>query len=295
LYDVILQVANLIAPSPSCLNMASRYALNVTPRPRTTRRLVRGLSAVLAAVVLLSPAIALPDGSPFPPCEAGAPSPYPPFGDPPNVRTWRARDLPPGWTPPGCIRWAAQHFTLLTALSGRFHFEGEADDLLARFGSISAWRGIQYWSVNDGRFLTFITDSAAVVASDRAQRRADFAIEEMAPGVDLYFVQKDNRSSGEVTYRMRVEENARDHFVITIENVSTIWFVVLPVFGPGDVKATYAVERLGPGDWGYYSLSGVKEGGSALTGNEASYINRANALYHHVAGLPNDHTTRRVP
>jgi hypothetical protein len=195
-----------------------------------------------------------------------------------------------------CIRWAAQHFTLLTALAGKFHFEGDADTLLARFGDISAWRGIQYWSVSDSRFLTLITDSAAVAASDGAHRRADFSIGEMKSGVDLYFVQKDNRSSGEVTYRMRVEESASNRFVIAIENVSTIWFLILPVFGPGDVKATYVVERLEPTDWGYYSLSGVKEGSSALTaGNEASYINRANAVYHHVTGLPNDHTTRRVP
>jgi hypothetical protein len=47
------------------------------------------------------------------------------------------------------------------------------------------------------------------------------------------------------------------------------------------------LQQAGPGVWGYYSLAATKVGASALTGgHEASFINRAAALYEHFAGLP---------
>ena len=70
----------------------------------------------------------------------------------------------------------------------------------------------------------------------------------------LYFQQQDNRSTSTVTYRMRLEDAGADRFVVTIENVSTMW-LILPILGPGDIRVTYIVQNIGPGRWGYYRAS----------------------------------------
>jgi len=91
----------------------------------------------------------------------------------------------------------------LTVVAGSFRFSGSADDLLGRFAAISSWRGIQYWSITDGSWETLITDSTAV--GDRpAKRRPDFTVAELKRKGPL-FVQRDNRSPANVTYRMRVD------------------------------------------------------------------------------------------
>ena len=45
-------------------------------------------------------------------------------------------------------------------------------------------------------------------------QRPDFQVAEMAGGVDLYFAQNDNRSTGDVVYRMRVREIDPDQLVV---------------------------------------------------------------------------------
>jgi hypothetical protein len=272
-----------------------RPSRSLCQQRRIARRILAWAGVVLVGL-LLGPGIALSDSGPTPPCDAAVSAPYPPFGNPPNVRAWNARDLPRAWNSPQCARWATQRFTLLTALSAKFDFEGDADQLLARFAAISAWRGMKYWSAGDGKFLTLITDSAAVDSSDAERRRPDFSKDEMKPGKDLYFVQDDNRSSGDVTYRMRVIEKERDRLVVTIENVSTVWVVLLPVFEPGDIRTVYIFQKLGEGSWGYYSLLAAKDGGlGIIEGHEDSFISRATGFFHYLVGLPDDHDTRPSP
>jgi hypothetical protein len=251
--------------------------------------------AWLALSVLLWPAIAVADGGPLPPCTAGGPPPYPIFGNPPYVRNWSEGDLPAGWTPPACVAWASQHFTLLTALAASFPFEGQADELLMRFGAMSAWRGTRYWSITDHRWETLITDSAAVEASDRERHRADFSLAEMKAGQDLYFVQQDNRSSGAVTYRMRIDDAGPDRIAVTMENVSPVSLFLFTLFEPGDIEATYIAQRLSPTSWGYYSLSAARENGLMPGSKPASNVNRAAAIYRHIAGVPDDQNPPLAP
>jgi len=182
----------------------------------------------------------------------------------------------------------------LTAVAGSFRFSGSADDLLGRFAAISSWRGIQYWSISDGSWETLITDSAAVGDESGDNRRPDFTVSELKTGNDLYFVQRDNRSSGDVVYRMNVVESGLDHFTIDIENVSSVWLFVVPIYAPGDLVSTYFIERRSPTLWGYYSLWGVRSGGVGRD-QEASYVNRALAIYWHVAGMTPDQRAAPSP
>ena len=249
---------------------------------------VRWLGALLASLILVWAAAAHSQSGPIAPCRADGSAPYPAFADLPNARSWRAGDIGVGWAPGRCIGWASQRFTVLTALAGRFRFDGGVDDLLARFGALSAWRGIRYWSVTDGRWDTLITDAAALDSPNHRRRRADFTLPELKSGAHLYFLQKDNRSSDAVIYRMRVTAVEPDRLVVMVENVTAVSVFIFTIFDPGDLESTYIFEKLAPTSWGYYSLSGVRESAAAIGNHEASYVNRAVAIYRHLVGIPGD-------
>jgi hypothetical protein len=184
------------------------------------------------------------------------------------------------------VAWASQRFTVLTALAGSFRFAGTADDLLLRFGALSAWRGIQYWSVTDGRWDTLIADATALEGSSPARRRSDFTLRELKSGANLYFLQRDNRSADAVIYRMRVEAIDTDRLIVSVENVSAVSVFIFTAFDAGDLKSTYVFERLSSAVWGYYSLSGAREGLALIGNHDSSYLNRALAIYRHLAGIP---------
>lgn len=246
------------------------------------------LAAVLAALVMVRAPEARSEIGPVVPCGAAAEAAYPDFADPPNARNWHARDLAGAWTPPDCVGWGDPRFTLLTALAGRFHFDGTVEELLAKFGAQSAWRGIRYWSTTDRRWEVLIEDAAALEAADPERRRPDFALPELESGKELLFLQADNRSSGPVVYRMRILDIEPDHLVVAIENVSTVWLFIFPIYNPGDLQSTYIIRNIASGIWGYYSLTGARERSVLTRGNDASYLNRAAAIYRHLIGVPGD-------
>ena len=248
----------------------------------------RGRAILLTLASLLAwSGTATASPPPEPPCAPGEVAPIPDFGLPPNISTWTQGDLPADWRPEPCIGWASRGFTLLTALSARFTFAGSTDDLLARFGALASWRGIQYWSVSDHRWQTLINNSSALAKPDASRRRADFTARELKQGGDFYLLQRDNRSSNAVVFRMGIDRVDAQGFVLTIENLTAVKAFYLPVFAPGDLVATYSVRRLAPSQWGFYSLTGVR-GGGLLGGRiqPASHINRAAAVFRHIAGLP---------
>src|SRR5438067_854863 len=157
--------------------------------PNRARRLSPPLVMFVFSVALFSSQAAGAADGPVAPCEPDALNSIPAFGDPPNARDWHPRDIATTWSPPACMAWAAQRLTVLTALAGSFAFNGTANGLLIRFGAISAWRGIQYWSVTDRRWDILIADATALDSSDPRSRRVDFTLSELKSGAPLYFAQ----------------------------------------------------------------------------------------------------------
>ena len=77
--------------------------------------------------------------------------------------------------------------------------------------------------------------------------------------------------------------------MLETENVTAVRVLAMAIFGPGDLRTLYFFERSSPDAWGYYSLAGVDPVSTlAIQGREASYVNRAVAIFRHVAGLPTD-------
>jgi hypothetical protein len=220
------------------------------------------------------------DVAPRVPCNREEPTPaYAPVGEP-NVQTWK--DL--AWQAPLCLPWPKERLRFVVALAGSFRHNGNVSNLLARFGAISSMRGLPYWSVTEHAWRVLITDASSLEGPEASRRRPDFKPQEMRPGTALYFEEQDNRS-GLVVYRMNVLEAADHRLVITTENASPVRAYGLTLFPPGTLRAAYFLQRLDSDSWTFYGLSTTGRQASGLASmSEASYINRARALYRHFAG-----------
>lgn len=84
---------------------------------------------------------------------------------------------------------------------------------------------------------------------------------------------------------MQVLENGPDRVTVAVENVTSVRFLLVPLFAPGDVRCTSYFERLSPEVWGYYGRWGIRAG-AQTSGHEAWSVNRALAFYRHIAGIP---------
>jgi hypothetical protein len=55
------------------------------------------------------------------------------------------------------------------------------------------------------------------------------------------------------------------------------------LFAPGDVQSVITLEPLAPGQWGYRSVTGIRQVGlGGVERYRASYVNRAVAMYEHL-------------
>jgi hypothetical protein len=131
-------------------------------------------------------------------------------------------------------------------------------------------------------------DAYALTGSQLGQRREDFTPHEMSEGQIVYFEQTDNLS-GKAIYRMHIAVASPDRIVIDVENVSTIRYLFIPLFHPGELQSIYFLDRESENVWRYYSI--VRTGMNAnrmITGNESSAVNRAVAFYRYFVGIPTD-------
>jgi hypothetical protein len=141
--------------------------------------------------------------------------------------------------------------------------------------------------VTDKAWRELITDAAALAGPDSRSRRPDFSPAELKPGATVFFEQKEGRSSGPVVYRLHVLEARSERLVIGTENVTPVRAFLVTLFPPGTLRATYLLERRGPGVWTFYGISSTTTEASDLASvSPPSYVNRAAALYRHFAGLP---------
>jgi len=242
---------------------------------------------LLAVALMLMGSVARAEDLPRPPCLASPPEPgYATAGDTPNIRVWNRREQTAPWSPPACTGWTAKGAGVLVAVAGSFS-GGSGDDLLKRFASISRLQGLRYWSVTESGWRTLITHATALDGPDLEHPRQDFSLAEMKRGAELYFAQSDNRTSADIVYRMQVKQAGPSRLVIAIDNVTEVRRFLVPLFEPNDLQSVHYLERTAQGRWSYYGLAWAGETlSSQLLVPEASYVNRALALYSHFSGSP---------
>jgi hypothetical protein len=267
-------------------HLLARRAYRVRPLTAGILRIAIGAIAC-ASLMLASGAQAV---GPQLPCAITSAPAYPSPGSAPTIVIWPGKALEQdSWHPPNCTGWPADSRSkLVVTLTGSFRFDGPMSALLARVGTISALRSIQYWSTTEKRWGPLSNDASALTGPDSKSRRPDFSASELVKGADLYYWEDDART-GQAIYRLRVSESASERFVISSDNVTPIrrfWFTL---FKPGALQSVLTIEHIAPGVFGVFVLSRSGEGASALTaGHESSYVNRANALYRQLAGIKTD-------
>lgn len=225
---------------------------------------------------------------PQPPCGTDPIPPTPGLDASATVKSWSKTDFASDWRPPACTGWSALGFATLVTIAARFRTTSQAEGLLRHMGAITELAGVRYWSTKNKQWQTLIVDAYALTGPQTGQRRANFAPEEMKKGKIFYFEQVDNLS-GKVTYRMQVVEASAGRVVVEVENVSTVHYLFLTLFHPGELQSVYFLDRESENVWRYYSI--VRIGVHAnriVSGNESSAVNRAVAFYRHFVGIPTD-------
>ena len=245
------------------------------------------VSLVLLAILFYQP-ISHAQIGPQPPCGGEPIPPYPNLYDSAVVKAWHKSELGDNWKPPACTDSGSAGFATLVTVAARFRYTLDAKDLLRRIGAISQFAGMRYWSTTHKQWKVLILEAHALTGMQPGQRREDFSPDEMNEGKVFYFEQEDNLS-GKGIYRMRIAAASTNRLVIDIENVSTIHYLLVPIFRPGEVQSMYFLDRESQDVWRFYSI--VRTGTTSnrlLTGNESSAINRAVALYRYLVGIPTD-------
>jgi len=234
--------------------------------------------------VLCQAAWAQAQSVPQPPCGS---DPFPQFPDlagSPVVKVWNQLD----WIPPACVGWAATPPSTLVVTVGRFRNPAGVEALRRRIGAVSQMSGMLYWSTTKQQWQPQIVNAYALAGPSSEEPRKDFGPDEIVEELSFYVLQEDNLL-GKLVYRIRIANASAGRLVITSENSSTVRYLGLPIFAPGDLRSICFLDRESAGIWRYYGIARMGKQVSLLAaGHDASLINRAVASYRYLAGIPGD-------
>jgi hypothetical protein len=221
---------------------------------------------------------------PQPPCGSEPVPSFPDVDSAPATIVWDRFD----WTPPSCTGWAASGSASLVAVAGRFRHTTGVEGLRRRIGAVSGLTGLLYWSTTNRRWQPLVVDAYAVSAPSGDERRKDFSLDEVVEGRSLYLHQEDNLF-GKATYRIQIVSASAGRLVFATANSSAVQSFGITLFAAGEIQSICFLERESKDVWRYYSLARIGPQASLLlSGHQASLINRAVALYRHLAGIPAD-------
>jgi len=252
---------------------------------------------VVLTAALIS-AVALSVGKkPIAPCGAEPYPNYPAVDAQPVVTTWTSDELGEGWSPPACTAWQSGFATNVVALAGHFHDSRTVEAVLAQIGAISSLKNVRYWSVTDKRWNGLFSRATALESPDPRKPRDDFTAAEIRPAQDLYFLAADNRSREDVVWRLRIREVESGRIIVETANITPLRWFFLPYVATGNMQTSYFLEHEPDDSWQLYSLTRVLYTSPVLAYfvPQASYINRAVALYRHFAGIPTDRDLPAAP
>ena len=119
--------------------------------------------------------------------------------------------------------------------------------------------------------------------------RPDFSPAELRSGAAWFFVQSDNRAETLVPYSLQLMPSGADRLALRVENVADLRYLGLKVVGAHEMQWMMALERLGPGEWGYRSLLGICHlGMGRAEQHRLSNLARCVAMFDHLAGRQTD-------
>jgi hypothetical protein len=229
---------------------------------------------VLIFLALLCSTLA--QAQPRTPCDRADAAASPPDG-PPQAQVWR--DL--AWTPPPCLGWSPGPAAILVTFTARWRHDGSAEALLSRFGAVSKLTSVRYWSVTEKKWQPLFQKARGI--------DGDFPLDRLRSGRELRFEQRDNRLPVTTIQGLSVRHFDADRLHIDVRNAEAVELVFVEIAKPGDLRTAHVLSREAEGIWRYDSITRIATAPTLLGGgNDSSWINRAAALYRHIAGIPTD-------
>jgi hypothetical protein len=203
-----------------------------------------------------------------------------------DVLVRKKDQLPDNWQAPECADWEHIKTSALIAAAGKMIFPEGKQSILKLVGNISAYSGLQYWSQSRNDWKTLISRAHALSAPEKMAVRPDFQPDEIAIGKDYFFWQEEPTTSGSATYAFRLLELSDTRLTISLRNITPARHLMINVLDAGNAQTLYFFEHLHEKEWGYYQLSRIGTGlHEKLPIPEASYANRARAIYSHFARI----------
>jgi hypothetical protein len=248
---------------------------------------VARLITVLLLFRLAAPALA---ETPVVPC-AGARIAFPPVSAEPTVRIFKETDLA-GWRPPACTGWPAEKFEFIGTAAASFRHNGDATELARRYGAISEYTAMRYFSPSRGAWRELSFEAFALRDANRVNKRGDFTPAEFLPGTVRYFWQRAATEapaplpgSIDLVNRIDVLEHAPDRLVVAVTSEPATVAVVMRL-GRGDFRVVYFLERdqNARDVWRYFALTSLA--GIAALGADNFYRASARGVFRHTAALP---------
>jgi hypothetical protein len=254
---------------------------------------------VLAFLLLVARAPVSLGAAPLPGLPCGSPSypAIPALDAPPNVAFWTGANLSKEWVPNACSGWQTGATAFVVAVAGHFSSLNDVRAMLMHIGRISALPEVRYWSVTDKRWEALFGKAASLTGPGAAKPRSDFSAAEFQRGIELYFLSTDNRTLKDMVMRLRAKEIGPDRIVLETTNVSPMRWLAFTVVPAGDMQTLYFLDREPAGTWQFYSMTRVLNASLFLSRlvSGASYVNRAVAMYRHIAGIPTDRDPPAMP
>jgi hypothetical protein len=264
-------------------------------------RLVTRIFALVALAILsaaLVPAWAqlpLQGFAMRPPCE-GPPHPaYAQTGGPPLIASWNEDDLnKAAWQFSPCLHWTDGRTRMATALAAAVHAPS-LDHLLVRYGALSQYKGIRFWSTMHQSWEPFVTQAGFTDGPEARYIVPDLKPEDFVTGRQFYYYEIDPRT-GRTIHHLTVQQRTADRVELATENLTPIKYSMFTVFEAHALRSATFIERRGVGEWGYYQTIGVGEGSDFIAVHSASpYINRLTSLYRYMAGMSTDSAPPAAP
>jgi len=259
---------------------------------------VKRVIVLLAA--LMTPVSAAAQGS-FqgfalrPPCEGVPDAAYAMVGGAPIIGSWHEADPNKApWQAAPCLRWSDGHTRMSTALAAAMR-AGSLEQLLTRYGALSKYNLIRFWSVLHQNWEEFVSSAGFVDGPAARYSLPDLTAEQFVTGREFYYYEIDHSGRRSIN-RLTVRQRTADSVELATENITPIAVAMFTVFEPRALQSVTYIRPRGPQEWNYLATIGVGEGSDFIAVRSPSpYINRLMALYRYMAGLQTDGAPPAAP
>jgi hypothetical protein len=197
-----------------------------------------------------------------------------------------------GWKPPACTRWPEQKFEFIGTTAASFRHNGDAIELGRRYGAISEYAAMRYFSPRRQAWRELSFEAFALRDPNPSSKRGDFTAAELAPGTSRYFWQRGATEAPppfpatvELVNRIDILERSPDRLVVAVTNEPGAVAVVMRL-SRGDMRVVYFLDRDQNAHdvWHYFALTSLA-GIMALSADDF-YRASARGVFRHTAGLP---------